>query len=338
MNCLIIKVAYSTERDCVTMLRLTRQAVTDLCHLVADDIEPLANHPHALPVAVKVTAALYFYAGGTFQNPIVGLGGISQPAISTAIKAVTASIVRHASRYIPGIPVTPERQRRVKRDFMALYGFPGVLGAVDCTHLQLRAPALHSGAYVNRKGTHSINVQVICDASQYILNVFANYPGGSHDAFIMEQSVIPAVFERDPPPNGWLLGDNGYPLNTWCIVPYITPTTVREFSFNRRHSRARVVIERTFGVLKQRFRCLDKSGGVLSYTPQKVASFCVACCVLHNIAKRHRMVMPRISEARLRRLRELQAELEMPNPNANIAPAAAARILRDRLAEELQHH
>ena len=121
------------------------------------------------------------------------------------------------------------------------------------------------------------------------------------------------------------------------MVPYMTPTSVRELSFNRRHSRARVVIERTFGVLKQRFRCLDRSGGVLQYSPQKVASFVVVCCVLHNIAKRERMVLPDINEARLRRLRRRQADLEMPNPNRNIAPAAAAKALRDQLAAELTH-
>ena len=279
--------------------------------------------------------ALLFYASGTFQETLSSVGGISQPALSSAITAVTASIVRNASRYITGIPVTPEGQRRVKQGFLAKYGFPGVLGAVDCTHVLIRAPALNSGAYVNRKGTHSINVQVICDAHQYILNVYANHPGGSHDAFIMEQSVIPAVFERDPPLDGWLLGDNGYPLKSWLMVPYITPTSARQIGFNRKHSRARVVIERTFGLLKMRFRCVDRSGGTLQYTPQKVASFVVVCCVLHNMALRHGMVL-NFSEDRLRRFRQVQAGLQMPAPNPGIVPAVAG-AMRDRLSVELLH-
>lgn len=217
---------------------------------------------------------------------------------------------------------------------MAQYGFPGVLGAIDCTHILIRAPTEHAAYYVNRKGTHSINVQVVCDASANITSVSANYPGASHDAFIMDNSVIPTIFGRDPPPDGWLLGDNGYPLKSWLMVPYITPTTVRQSSFNRKHAHARVVIERTFAFLKNRFRCLDKSGGYLQYTPQKIASFCVACCVLHNIAMRHGEMLDFDEERVLRDYRRQQAELQLPAPNYNIVQANAA-ALRDQLAADL---
>lgn len=181
---------------------------------------------------------------------------------------------------------------------MTNFGFPGVLGAIDCTHVQLRAPSENAQVYVNRKGTHSINIQVICDATCKVTHLFANYPGSSHDSFILANSVIPAVFQGNPPLDGWLLGDNGYPLKTWLITPYIMPTIVREGFFNRKHTNARAVIERTFGMLKMRFRCLDKSGGTLQYSPQKVGAFFVACCVLHNIAIRHGCLVD-INEDRL---------------------------------------
>lgn len=40
------------------------------------------------------------------------------------------------------------------------YGFPGVIGAVDGTHIKITAPKDHSESYVNRKGFHSIQLQV----------------------------------------------------------------------------------------------------------------------------------------------------------------------------------
>ena len=162
-------------------------------------------HPVPKPVAVKVTAALQFYASGSFQQPLSSIGGISQSATSSAIHAVTSGLVRHAGEYIK-FPVTPDSQERAKQAFWAKYGFPGVLGAIDCTHV------------INRKGTHSINVQVICDANSIITHVFANYPGSSHDSFILANSAIPAIFEENPPLEGWLLGDNGYPLKTWLLT------------------------------------------------------------------------------------------------------------------------
>ena len=68
------------------------------------------------------------------------------------------------------------------------------------------------------------------------------------------------------------------------MTPFIMPATALEMFYNRKHTETRCVIERTFGILKMRVRCLDKSGGTLQYSPQKVAAFFVACCVLHNIS------------------------------------------------------
>ena len=46
-------------------------------------------------------------------------------------------------------------------------------------------------------------------------------------------------------------------------------------------------MERTFGLLKARFRGLNKTGGALMYAPLKVCRIVVACCMLHNLALHH---------------------------------------------------
>ncbi|KAJ1092072.1 hypothetical protein NDU88_005186 [Pleurodeles waltl] len=45
------------------------------------------------------------------------------------------------------------------------------------------------------------------------------------------------------------------------------------------------VIERTFGLLKARFRCLHMPGGFLFYSPKKVCQIIVACSMLHNLRR-----------------------------------------------------
>ena len=57
-----------------------------------------------------------------------------------------------------------------------------------------------------------------------------------------------------------------------------------------------------------RFRCLDRSGGTLQYSPQKVPAFFVACCVLHNISMNHGCVDD-INEEILEDLRRRDVEL-----------------------------
>lgn len=78
-------------------------------------------------------------------------------------------------------------------------------------------------------------------------------------------------------------GDSGYPLELRLLTPYNTPASNAEKKFNTAHTKTRNVVERCFGVLKSRFRCLDKSGGTLLYTAEKTCRIIVAAAVLHNM-------------------------------------------------------
>lgn len=132
----------------------------------------------------------------------IGIQAIASFSISIKIGTIAFSCVCvHIYVLIRpnAFPTTPDRQHGVKQGFLDRYGFPGVLGAIDCTHIRLRAPAMNSAVYVNRKGNHSINVQVVCDAFNNIINVCANFPGSSHDTYILDNSVMPTIFGRDPP-------------------------------------------------------------------------------------------------------------------------------------------
>lgn len=84
-------------------------------------------------------------------------------------------------------------------------------------------------------------------------------------------------------PNGWLLGDSGYPLRAWLMTPVLNPTTRKQERYNSSHMRTRSIVERSFGILKSRFRCIDNSGGTLLYHPQKACDIVVAVAVLHNM-------------------------------------------------------
>ena len=55
-------------------------------------------------------------------------------------------------------------------------------------------------------------------------------------------------------------------------------------SFNYRLSKARVVVEHSYGRLKGRWRCLLKR---LDVSTSAVPELVAACCVLHNICEIH---------------------------------------------------
>ena len=53
--------------------------------------------------------------------------------------------------------------------------------------------------------------------------------------------------------------------------------------YQKAHTKTRNVTERSFGVLKQRFRCLDFSGGAIQLTPSRCCKIILATAVLHNM-------------------------------------------------------
>lgn len=93
-----------------------------------------------------------------------------------------------------------------------------------------------------------------------------------------------------------LTGDSGYPQRPWLMTPYLNPLqNSAEESFNKIHTSARVVIENTFGRLKNRWRCVHRDR-TLHYQPEKCAQIIIACCVLHNIAMKYNVPEPDKSE------------------------------------------
>ena len=83
-----------------------------------------------------------------------------------------------------------------------------------------------------------------------------------------------------------ILGDSGYALSKWLMVPFANPASAAERRFNTAHKKGRTVVERCNGVLKMRFRCLTKNA---MFQPHKVSKIVGACAALHNFATEKRV-------------------------------------------------
>lgn len=67
------------------------------------------------------------------------------------------------------------------------------------------------------------------------------------------------------------------------MTPYrSTATGSAEAIYNMKHAKARNIVERTIGVLKNRFRCL-LGARQLHYTPAKAIKIVNVCAALNNI-------------------------------------------------------
>ena len=139
---------------------------------------------------------------------------------------------------------------------------------------------------------HSINVQAVCSANCYFTNLVVRYPGSAHDSFVWNNCALRRKFVAGDLGNFFLLGDSGYAQRPWLMTPVRNAITPDEIRYNAKHTGTRFKIENAFGVWKSRFRCLDKSGGVLQFSPQRCIKIITATAVLHNIAVRNGVQLP----------------------------------------------
>ncbi|KAJ1216625.1 hypothetical protein NDU88_004226 [Pleurodeles waltl] len=108
---------------------------------------------------------------------------------------------RSSTTYRDGVEDLPT----VKGDFYALGHIPNIIGAIDGTHVVLVPSHRSEQVYRNRKSYHSMNVQMVCLADQYISHVNAKFPGSVHDAYILRNSSIPYVMGQLQRHRVWLL-------------------------------------------------------------------------------------------------------------------------------------
>lgn len=75
-----------------------------------------------------------------------------------AVRRVTRALFKVAHQFITW--PSGEQARTVINKFKESSRFPNTIGAIDGTHIKIDAPKENAADYVNRKGYHSIQLQV----------------------------------------------------------------------------------------------------------------------------------------------------------------------------------
>ncbi|XP_046810833.1 putative nuclease HARBI1 [Lucilia cuprina] len=129
----------------------------------------------------------------------------------------------------------------------------------------------------------------------YIRAINGRYGGACHDSHVWnlseEREYLKEMFQTGDTGTR-ILGDSGYPLEPWILTPYRNAAENSAESYlNDQHSKGRSIIERTFGLLKARFRCL-LAARELHYSPEKAVQILNVCCALHNICLLYKVETP----------------------------------------------
>nr|XP_043639695.1 uncharacterized protein LOC122610807 [Erigeron canadensis] len=138
---------------------------------------------------------------------------------------------------------------------------PGMLGSLDCTHIEWRMCPKHlKGQYT--RGDHKQSP------------LFQNEHNGS--APDSSFSVNGHEYKRN-----YYLTDGIYPRWAAFVKAYPHPVEQDEKKFKRLQEAARKDVERAFGVLKGKWKILDRP--LRLWTKEKIKKVVVACTILHNM-------------------------------------------------------
>lgn len=165
---------------------------------------------------------------------------------------------------------------------------------MDGKHINIKAPVKQGSAYYNYKKQHSIVLLGLVDAKYNFTYINVGMNGRLSDGGVFWESDLSRALERntlnipeDRPLPGRtkavphvIVADAAFSLSTHILKPYpFRKLTQEQRIFNYRLSRARRVVENTFGILANRFRLLLST---IPLSPDKATIITQACCVLHN--------------------------------------------------------
>ncbi len=213
-----------TETEFFHRYRFSKDSFRRIVDIFRMDLEHPTKRSNAISAELQLCVALRFYATGSFLEVIGDTVCTSKASVSRIVDRVTSVICARLSDFVK----FPNNVLPLQSGFHNIARMPGIVGAVDGTHVRIVAPSGDQEPYyVNRKGYHSVNAQFICDSRNRFLNVVADWPGSVHDSRIFAASNIAHEFASGIR-RGILLGDSGYACTSFVLTPVMCPASAAQ--------------------------------------------------------------------------------------------------------------
>lgn len=187
--------------------------------------------------------------------------------IANIVYETCEALIQEYMEEVMSCPKTPEEWKAVSDQFAKRWNFHHTIGAPHGKNLAMRCPSRGGSKWYNYKGFHSLVLLVLVDADYRFLYVDVGASGcGSDGGIFAKTNICQALEEKtlslpdpEPLPGGdipvpyFIVADDAFPLRTWLMKPYPHRCIFRERRiFNYRLSRARRIVENTFGILASR--------------------------------------------------------------------------------------
>ncbi len=242
--------------------------------------------------STRLSAAIRYFAGGD-PIDIALVHGISHSAVFVSVWIVVNAV--HANpKFNISYPTDHEAQLEIARGFQtkSAAGFWNCAGAIDGLLIWIQKPSPQDctlsgcGAkqfFCGRKKKFGLNLQGVCDARGYFLDVSIGHPGSTSDYLAFITSPLWYLLETVGflHPDLCLYGDNAYVSTPYMAVPFKNVSSGPEDGYNYYQSQTRINIECAFGMLVHRWGILRKPMP-LGISLAKTTALVYCLCKLHN--------------------------------------------------------
>lgn len=330
------------DNECFrSVFRLSMLLFEHLCSILQDDLQQGPIPPsfqgiagRVLPVHKQVAVAIFRLATGASMNSVSEIFGMGKSIVIGVVQKFLDAMVSRRNTYLYW-PRDARKMSQVKGAFKVKQGLPNCCGAIDCTHINMELPSGElSNAWFDRYHNCSMILQAIVDSSMRFLNVFVGFPGSASEIRVLRNSSFYQLAERGQILNGehfrdgafaireYIVGDGGFLLLPWLMIPFEGPVTIEQRRFNFKLSSTRIVVERAFERLKSVWRYLY--GVVCHPDIHTLPKVIFVCCMLHNICIDYGGVED-----------DDEARDESPGEGCNEAPTISGQQTRAQLQEYL---
>lgn len=239
-----------------------------------------------------------------FLTTTIGFKGVAEEfmiGLTTVSKNVVqvCYLIRLAMRDEVTTPRTTDEWIEISKRIFDMTGFPHVCGAIDGKLIKAFKPD-NSGSdfYCVHKSTFGVILLAVVDGDYRFLYYNIGSKGTEGDSTVFKRSSfyqalqtnllnIPEslyIQELDINMPFLFLGDNAFEFNRRMLCPFDKRFMIRrEQIFNYKMSSTRIIVEQTFGIMVQRFRCLL---GPLYVDPSGLDEVVSAIVTLHNFLRR----------------------------------------------------
>jgi len=241
----------------------------------------------AIGAAERLSLTIHYLAYGDSQQSLSFAYRISRSSASSIIHETCAAIWEALNEVYLRPPQYSSAWKAISAEFNTMWNFPHCVGAIDGKHIAMQCPL--------KSGFFSIVPLGVCDAHYSFTYVDIGSYGCNNDSSILNNCELGRAaesgslcFPPSEPLDGsssvsvpyFFVGDEAFGLKPWIQRPYPGKNLPEDKRiYNYRLSRARRIIENSFGILAARWRIFHRPIQTKVETAENIVK---AAICLHN--------------------------------------------------------